>query len=142
MTRRPVDNATVHRILPIMNHDRPNIHKNKQPHVRKLLQWKHKRKNMVWHALREPIKRMESMAGERRRHHPFVVRLVHLLVYLGMMQAAVYPVDERVGEQEEEWELQNVVPATGPRGGGVVDFRVAADFGDEGNDGQDAHEGH
>ncbi len=47
------------------------------------------------------------------------------------MQAPVDEVDEAVGEEEEEGELQEVVPGEGRFGGGVVELGVAADFGEE-----------
>ena len=45
------------------------------------------------------------MAGERSRHDPFVVRLVQSLVNAGVVQTTMNPVDEEVGEEEEEREL-------------------------------------
>ena len=47
------------------------------------------------------------------------------------MQASVDEVDEAVGEEEEERELQQVVPWEGRFGGGVVEFGIAAYFGEE-----------
>lgn len=55
---------------------------------------------------------MESVRGERRGHDPLVVRLVQLLVEHRVVQGTVDPVDEEVGEADEEGELEKQVPAT------------------------------
>lgn len=52
------------------------------------------------------------MRGERRGHNPLVVRLVQLLVEPGVVQSAVDPVNEEIGEADEEGELEKQVPAT------------------------------
>lgn len=46
------------------------------------------------------------------------------------------PVDEAIGEGDEEWKLQNVVPQPRTISEGVVHFGVAANFGEEARDGQ------
>lgn len=75
-------------------------------------------------------------------HDPFVVGLVQGFVDGGVVQAAVDEVDEAVGEEEEERELQQVVPGEGGVGGAVEEFGVAADFGEEEGGGERGHEGH
>lgn len=52
------------------------------------------------------------------------------------------PVDEEIGEEDEEGELQVVVGGEGGGGGGVVQLGVAADFGQEEGHGQQGHDGH
>jgi len=83
---------------------------------------------MIWCRLGEAIERMKSVAGVRRRHDPFVVGLVQCLVDHRMVQPSVNPVDEEVGEEDEEWELKVVVQREGGFVEPVVEFGVALDF--------------
>jgi hypothetical protein len=84
--------------------------------------------------------------GERRGHDPLVVRLVQLLVEHRVVQSAVDPVDEKVGEADENGELEKQVPATEvPRGAlrqDVVNVGVATDLTQEPRDGKSRHDGH
>jgi hypothetical protein len=83
---------------------------------------------MIREALREAIDRMESVASIGSRHDPLVVRLVKTLVDPGMMQATMDPVDAEVGEEQEEWELHDVVPAARSFGREIVQLAAAAQF--------------
>jgi len=65
-----------------------------------------------------------------------------MLVYALVVESAVDPVDEAIGEGDEEGELHNVVPQPWPVGGGIVHFAVAADFEEEGGHGEQSHERH
>lgn len=58
------------------------------------------------------------------------------------METAVDEVDETVGEEDEEGELEPVVEAEGFIAEGVVEFGVAQDFGEEERSGEDGHGGH
>ena len=49
------------------------------------------------------------MARERCGHDPLMMRFVQSFVYQGMMQPPMDPVDEQVGEADEEGELDEVV---------------------------------
>jgi hypothetical protein len=57
-----------------------------------------------------------------------VVCLVQPLVDERVVQAAVNPVDEKVGKADEERELQPVVPPAGPVGRRIVYLGVATHF--------------
>lgn len=137
-----VDNHRLKRILAIVNHDSPDIDHDEERDVRKLLQREHEGENVVGDALRETVQRVERMAGKGRRNNPLVVGLVQVLVDKRVVQAAVDPVDEGVCEEEEEGELQNVVPPARTFGSRVVHFAPAADFSKESGDGQEGHDGH
>lgn len=82
------------------------------------------------------------MAGKRRRHNPLVVRLVKTLVDERVVQVSVDPVDAKVGKDEEERELEDVVPETGALISGVVQLAVTTNFHEEDWSGTNGHEGH
>lgn len=63
-------------------------------------------------------------------------------VEAGVVEGAVDPVDEEVGEADEEGELEVVVEGEGCVRRGVVEFSVAADFEEEKGSGEDGHDGH
>lgn len=65
---------------------------------------------MIRHALREAIERMERIARIGTGHDPPVMALVQVLVYSRVVQPSMDPVDEEIGEEEEEERLGNVVP--------------------------------
>ena len=52
------------------------------------------------------------------------------------------PVDAEIGKEDEEGELQVVVPGEGGGAGCVVEFGVAPDFGEEEGRREDGHDGH
>ena len=64
---------------------------------------------MIGYALGETIDWMKGMARVGGGHYPFVVRFMQRLVHPGMMQASVDPIDEEVGEANEEGKLDDVV---------------------------------
>lgn len=64
---------------------------------------------MIRYALREPIQRVKGVTCVWRRHDPFMMRFMQRLVDHRMMQASVYPIDEKVGKADEEGELKDVV---------------------------------
>lgn len=144
-----VDNGAVGGILAVVNEDGPDVDEHKESNVGKLLQREEEGEDVVWQGLRVSIKWVECVRRERGRHNPLVVRLVKCLVNHWVVQSTVDPVDEEIGESDEEGELQDGVPATHVPCRGfrklVVDERETADFGDEpwrgeqGNDGHCAH---
>ena len=109
MTGRTVDNWAISHILSVMNHDGPNVDEGKQCHIRQFLQREDEGEHMVGDALSKAVEGVESMACKRCRHDPFVVWLVKRLVHSGVMQAAMDPVNEAIGEEEEEGKLEIVV---------------------------------
>jgi hypothetical protein len=85
----------------LTDEDGPDVNKCEEGNVRKFLQREDEWEDVVWNTLAVSIKGVESMAGERSRHDPFVMRLVQRLVYQWMMQSSVNQVDEAVGEHDE-----------------------------------------
>lgn len=126
----------------LTDHDRPDGHEDKQGQVGDLLQREQERVQMVGEALAESVHGVESVAGKRRRHDPFVVGLVQVLVDPGVMQPAVDEVDAAVGERDEERVLQVCVERKGALLGEIVELGVPAHFGDEAQRGQNGHAGH
>jgi len=106
---RAINNWAVRHIFPIVNEDSPDVDESEQSNIGQLLQWKDEREDVIWHALGETIEWVESMAGIRSRHDPLVVWLMECLVDHGMMQPAVYKVNEEVGKEYEDGELEIVV---------------------------------
>ena len=82
------------------------------------------------------------MAGEGRGHDPLVVRLVKVLVDERVVEVAMDPVDAEVGEDEEDGELEEVVPHAGALLGGVVKLAVASNLEAHEGRGAEGHEGH
>lgn len=83
---------------------------------------------MVWDRLSKSVQRMECMRSVRGWHDPFMVRLVEVLVDQRMVFHTVNPINEEVGEENEEWELQKVVPETWALLGRVVHLAIASDL--------------
>lgn len=82
------------------------------------------------------------MAGVGRGHDPLVVRLVEVLVDLGVVEPAVDPVDAEIGEDDEEGELDDVIPHARAILSCIVHLAVSADLGDEERHGAETHDGH
>ena len=126
-----VHNGAIGNVLAIMNEDSPQIDETEQENISQFLERKDERENMVWYTLRPSIKRVESVRSIRARHDPLMMRLVQSAVNARVVQASVNPVDEEIGETDEEWELQNTVIWEWFFGDGIVEFSVSADFQDE-----------
>lgn len=71
-----------------------------------------------------------------------MMRFMQMFVDERVMQTAVDQIDEKIGKDEEERELQIVVVGPGCVGEGVVEFGVALDFGPEEGRGHDCDPGH
>ena len=82
------------------------------------------------------------MGGVGCGHDPLVVRFVEGFVEAGMVQAAVYPVDAKVGKADEKEKLEVVVEREGCVRGCVVEFSVATDFEEKQRSGTDGHDRH
>jgi hypothetical protein len=70
------------------------------------------------------------------------MKLVQVLVDQAVVKPAMSPVDTEVGKEEEERELEEVVPKPGSIFGGVVEFAVSAHFEEEEGCRDDGHDGH
>lgn len=104
-----VDHRAVGHILAIMDQDSPEVNESKEEDVGELLEREDEREQVVGHTLGPAIQRVESMRGVRARHDPLVVRLVQRFVDARVVQAAVDPVNAKIGERDEQWELDDAV---------------------------------
>lgn len=139
---RPVDHGVVGDVLPIVNQDGPEIDKQERSDEKKLVHREEHRVYMVRKRLREPIQRVEGVARVRAGHDPSVMRLVETLVDNRMVQTPVDPVDQKIGEHDEEGHLHPVVPASGALGARIVEFGVPAYFEEEHGPRGDGHGRH
>ena len=110
MAGSSVNNGRVVRILAIMNQDSPDVDTNKQEDIGKLGKREQEREDVIGQTLGIAVQWMESVRGIGSRHDPLVVWLVDVLVNERVVEIAVNPVDERVGEEEEKGKLHVVVP--------------------------------
>lgn len=137
----PIDDGRIGNILPIMDQNGPDIDEDEEKDVRPLLQWEYEREEVIRQALGEAIDWMESMRGVGCWHDPLVVWFVQSLIEYWMMQAPMYPVNEEVGEENEERDLEIAIP--GSRSSldacDIIQLRVPADFGQEEWGSEDGH---
>lgn len=64
---------------------------------------------MIGYTLGETVEGVKGMACVRGGHDPFVMRFMQGFVYSGVMQTSMDPVNEEVGEANEQGELEDVV---------------------------------
>lgn len=96
---------------------------------------------MIRYTLGETVEGVKGMARVWGGHDPFVMRFMQGFVYSGVMQTSMDPVNEEVGEANEQGELEDVVYPERGVGRGIVQFGVSLDFTDEKRDGKDGHDG-
>lgn len=137
-----VDDGAVVDVLAVVDDDGPDVDQHEEQDVRVLVQREDEREDVVWQTLGPAVERMEGVRGVGSRHDPLVVWLVQALVNHGVMQAAVDPVDEEIGEHEEERELEYVVQRKRRVANSVVHVSVAADFEEEKGNGGGGHARH
>ncbi len=137
-----VDDRAVCDVLTIVDEDCPDVDECEQCNVSELLKWEDEWENVVWHALCEAINWVESVACVWCWHDPLVVWLVESLVYPRVVQSTVDPVDQEVGEEDEDGELEVVVEVEWCFGGCIVEFAVASDFSGKEWARHDGHDGH
>lgn len=142
MASGSVDDWRVHHEFTVVDEDRPHVDEDKQANISDLLKREDERKYVVRNGLREAVEWVESMRRKWSRHNPLMMRLMQRLIDLWVVQAAVNEVDEEVGKEEKEWELEPLVPCSWALGGGVVEFGVTLKFGGKANSGQQGHEWH
>lgn len=136
-----VDDGVVGNVLAVVDHDGPEVDEDEQGDVGHLLQGKDEGEQVVGQALGVAVDRVESVAREGGGHDPLVVRLMQALVDQWVVQTAMDPVDAEVGEEDEERELEVVVPAAGALGGGVVQLGVALELEEDDGHGHGGHSG-
>lgn len=137
-----VDNGAVCDVLAVMNEDGPQVDETEEEDVGELLQREDEGEDVVGHALGPSVKRVEGVRGEGGGHNPLVVRLVESAVDAWVVQTSVNPVDEEIGEEDKDGELEDAVVGEGLLGDGIVQFGVTPDLEDEEGRGQESHWGH
>jgi len=146
VARRAVQDRAVGYVLAIVDQDGPDVDEGEERDVGEFLERKDEWEDVVWDALGEAVEWVEGVRCVRRWHDPFVVRLVETLVDHWMVQAAVDPVDAEVGEDEEEWQLQQVVPSVHSPPcalrNRIVHLGITANFGEEEGHRTYRHDGH
>jgi len=120
--------------------DRPDINEDEERDVRKLLQWEDVWKDVIRYTLRKAIQWMESMARIRRGHDPLMMRFVQSLINQWVVQTPMDPIDEEIGEQDKEGELDDAVERERSVRGRVVKFSIAKDFAEEDGGGEYSHQ--
>ena len=123
----------------LTNEDSPEIDKGEEGHICEFLEREDEWENVIWHTLREAIHGVEGVTGVRGRHYPFVMRFVQRLVDFGVMQAPVDPVDTQIREENEQWELKEVVKSGRSIGRSIVEFCVTANLKQEEGRGEYCH---
>jgi hypothetical protein len=109
MTRRPIDNRGVRDVLAVMDEDGPDLDEEEEGQVREFLQGEDEGEDVVGDRLGPAVDGVECDSRVGSWHDPFVVRFVEGFVEGGVVQTAVDEVDEHVGEEEEEGELEDIV---------------------------------
>ena len=97
-------------VFAVVDEDGPDVDEDEEGDVGKLGEGEQEGEHVVRQRLGVAVQRVEGVRGKGRGHDPLVVRLVDVLVDAWVVQTAVDPIDQRVGEEEEEGELQVVVP--------------------------------
>jgi len=141
MASSAIDDGRIRNIFTVMNHDGPNVDEHKEEDVGKLLQREEEGKHMIRNGLREPVQRMERMRRIWCWHNPFMVRLVDVFVDNWMVLHSVNPINEEVGKEEEERELQDIVPQSRTLLGGVVHLAVSSNLCQEDGSCTQRHDG-
>lgn len=125
----------------LTDEDGPDVNKGKQDDIRNLVKGKDEGKHMIRYTLGETVEGVKGMARVWGGHYPFVMRFVQSFVNSGVMQTAMDPVDEEVGETDEQGELEDVVQPKRGIGRRIVQFGISLDFANKKGDGKDGHDG-
>ncbi|EER40561.1 predicted protein [Histoplasma capsulatum H143] len=123
-----------------MNQDSPDVDEDKKEDIGKFLQGEEEGEIVVGDTLSVAVDGVEGVGGVRAWHNPFVVGLMQVLIDEGVVKAAVDPVDEEVGEDDEERELEVVVERKGSVFEVVVHFCIPADLEEEDGSCEDGHD--
>jgi len=120
MASSTIDDRRVVRVFAVVDQDGPDVDEDEEEDVCEFRKWEQEGEDVVGKALGVAVGGVERVRGEGRGHDPLVVRLVDVFVDAWVVETAVDPVDGRVGEEEEERELQVVVPESWALVYGVV----------------------
>lgn len=137
-----VDDGAVGDVFAVVDEDGPDLHEDEEAQVRQLLEREDEGEEVVGDALEEAVDRVEGDGCVRRGHDPLVVRLVQRLVHHRVVQATVDEVHQAVGEEDEQRELEDVVPHARAVLERVVEFGVAVELQPEAGRRQQRHAGH
>ena len=137
-----IDDVGIRYVFAVVDEDGPDVYEDEEGDVGEFLEGEEEWEEVVWDALGEAVEWVECVRGVGRGHDPFVVGFVEGFVEAGVVEAAVDPVDQKVGEADEDGELEVVVEREGCVRRCVVEFSVAADFKEEEGSGEDGHDGH
>ncbi len=96
----------------------PEVNEDEKGNIGNLVERKQIRIHVIRYALRESVQWMKRVARKGRRHDPLMMALMKGFVDSRVVQAPVDQIDEAVGEQDEEGELQVIVQ--GKRGVGAA----------------------
>jgi len=86
----------------VVNRHGPNVDEHVQRQVQQLVHREHEDVEVIRDALEKTVNGVKGMTRIRRRHLPGMVRFVERGIDEPMVQAAMNPVDETVGEEYEE----------------------------------------
>ena len=100
-----IDDWAVSDVLTVVNQDSPDVDEGEEEDVGEFLQREQEREDVIGQGLSPAVQWVEGVRGVRRWHNPFVVRLVKGFVQTRVVETTVDPVDEEVGEEDEEGEL-------------------------------------
>lgn len=126
--------------LILTDEDGPDVNEGEQNNVGDLVQGEDEREDVIGHALRETVNGMESMARIRCGHDPSMMWLVQILVDSRVVQASMDPIDEKVGEENEERKLEDIVQGEWCIGQNIVQLGVSSHFTNKKGDGKDGHD--
>ncbi|GMF09833.1 unnamed protein product [Phytophthora lilii] len=96
-----VDDFVVREVEPVVDADRPEVDGDEQREEEATVDGEEHDVEVVGQALDVAVDRVEGVRGERRADNPLVVRLVQRRVDEWVVQPAVEPVDQHVGEHDE-----------------------------------------
>lgn len=128
-------------VVTIVDHNSPDVHKDKEAKVDPLVEGKEKRVDVVGKALCKAVNGVEGVAGKRGGDNPLVVQLVEVLE-AAVVQTPVDPVDAHVRKEEEREEGQSHKRRAAVHAGVVVQAAVAAHLGQKHDTCQQRHAGH
>lgn len=137
-----VDDGVVGNVFFVVNYNCLKVDKYKQCYVCYFLQWEDEGEDVIWQVLCVVVKRVEGVVGKGCGYDLFVVRFVEVFVYLGVVKVMVNLVDVKVGEEEEEGDLELVLLWLGGFVECVVEEVVILDFGDEEGGGVEGYDGY
>ena len=127
-------------VLAVVDEDSPDIDEGEEGDVGELLKREDEWEDMVRKGLSIAVQWVESVRGIWSWHDPLVMWLVESLVDQWVVKTAVNQVDPEIGKDDEEWELEPIVPYSWSVGAVVIQHRVAAYFGDEEGSCEDGHD--